>query len=79
MRGFFYISTHMKTALIKALIVLIPPYITAYLTNKMVYVVPMLAAASFVAASVGSDNTQKRIDGDKEDADNGTETDADGD
>ena len=45
----------------------------------MVYVVPMLAAASFVAASVGSDNTQKRIDGDKEDADNGTETDADGD
>jgi|TARA_Y100000114_G_C11745958_1_gene321559 uncharacterized membrane protein len=69
----------MKTALIKALIVLIPTYITAYLTNKMVYVVPMLAAASFVAASVGSDNTQKRIDGDKEDADNGTETDADGD
>ena len=66
-------------ALIKALIVLIPTYITAYLTNKMVYVVPMLAAASFVAASVGSDNTQKRIDGDKEDADNGTETDADGD
>ena len=79
MRGFFYISTYMKTALIKALIVLIPTYITAYLTNKMVYVVPMLAAASFVAASVGSDNTQKRIDGDKEDADNGTETDADGD
>ena len=69
----------MKTALIKALIVLIPTYITAYLTNKMVYVVPMLAAASFVAASVGSDNSQKRIDGDKEDADNGTETDADGD
>ena len=69
----------MKTAFIKALIVLIPTYVTAYLTNKMVYVVPMLAAASFVAASVGSDNTQKRIDGDKEDADNGTETDADGD
>ena len=69
----------MKKALIKALIVLVPTYIVAYLTNKMVYVVPMLAAASFVAASVGSDNTQKRIDGDKEDADNGTETDADGD
>ena len=69
----------MKKALIKALIVLVPTYIVAYLTNKMVYVVPMLAAASFVAASVGSNNTQKRIDGDKEDADNGTETDADGD
>ena len=69
----------MKKALIKALIVLVPTYIVAYLTNKMVYVVPMLAAASFVAASVGSDNTQKRIDGDKEDADNGTEADADGD
>ena len=58
---------------------LIPTYLVAYTTDKMVYVVPMLAAASFVAASVGSDNTQKRIDGDKEDADNGTETDADGD
>ena len=77
MRGFFYISTHMKTALIKALIVLIPTYLTAYLTNKMVYVVPMLAAAGFVAASVGSENTQKRIDGDKDDADDGTDTDTD--
>ena len=77
MRGFFYISTHMKTALIKALIVLIPTYITAYLTNKMVYVVPMLAAAGFVAASVGSENTQKRID--EDDADDGPDTEADGD
>ena len=77
MRGFFYISTHMKTALIKALIVLIPTYITAYLTNKMVYVVPMMAAAGFVAASVGSENTQKRID--EDDADDGPDTGADGD
>ena len=67
----------MKTALIKALIVLIPTYIPAYLTNKMVYVVPMLAAAGFVAASVGSENTQKRID--EDDADDGPDTEADGD
>ena len=77
MRGFFYISTHMKTALIKALIVLIPTYITAYLTNKMVYVVPMLAAMGFIAASYGSENTQKRID--EDDADDGADTEADGD
>ena len=67
----------MKTALIKALIVLITTYLTAYLTNKLVYVVPRLAAAGFVAASVGSENTQRRIDGDKDDADDGTDTDTD--
>ena len=42
----------MTKGLIKAVIVLVPTYITAYLTDKMVYVIPMLAAASFVAASM---------------------------
>ena len=47
----------------------------AYLTNKMVYVVPMLAAMGFIAASYGSENTQKRID--EDDADDGPDTEAD--
>tara|TARA_B100000965_G_scaffold78875_1_gene62744 strand:+ start:2959 stop:3162 length:204 start_codon:yes stop_codon:yes gene_type:complete len=67
----------MKKALIKALIVLVPTYIVAYLTNKMVYVVPMLAAMGFIAASYGSDDTHKRID--EDDADDGSDTEADGD
>ena len=77
MRGFFNISKHMKTAFIKALIVLIPTYVTAYITNKMVYVVPMLAAVGFIAASYGNENTQKRID--EDDADDGGESNTDGD
>ena len=44
---------------------LVPTYITAYLTDKMVYVIPMLAAASFVAASLtSSSNTERRVEED---------------
>ena len=51
--------------LIKAVIVLVPTYITAYMTDKMVYVIPMLAAASFVAASLtSSPNTDRRVEED---------------
>ena len=51
--------------LIKAVIVLVPTYLTAYLTDKMVYVIPMLAAASFVAASLtSSSNTERRVEED---------------
>ncbi len=64
----------MKKALIKALIVLVPTYIVAYLTGKMVYVVPMLAAMGFIAASYGTDDTQKRIDSDH---DEGADAEAD--
>ena len=42
----------MIKGLIQAVIVLVPTYITAYLTDKMVYVIPMLAAVSFIAASI---------------------------
>jgi small neutral amino acid transporter SnatA (MarC family) len=58
--------------IIKAVIVLVPTYLTAYLTDKMVYVIPMLAAASFVAASLtSSSNTERRVeeDGWKKDED----------
>ena len=54
-----------KERLVKAAIVLIPTYITAYLTDKMVYVIPMLAAASFVAASLtSSSNIERRVEED---------------
>ena len=41
----------------KRIVVLIPTYAVAYPTDKMVYVVPMLAAMGFVAASLFEDNT----------------------
>ena len=51
--------------LIKAVIVLIPTYLTAYLTDKMVYVIPMLAATSFIAVSLtSSSNTNRRVEED---------------
>lgn len=43
---------HIKTALIKAGIVLIPSYSMAYFTDKMVFVVPTLVAAGFFATSI---------------------------
>ena len=55
----------MEEGLVEAAIVIIPTYITAYLTDKMVYVIPMLAAASFVAASLtSSSNTERRVEED---------------
>ena len=55
----------LQEGLIKASIVLVPTYITAYYTDKMVYVIPMLAAASFVAASISSSpNTDRRVEED---------------
>ena len=44
---------------------LVPTYITAYLTDKMVYVIPMLAATSFIAVSLtSSPNTERRVEED---------------
>ena len=57
-------QVQMKKAIVRGLVVLIPTYIVAYLTDKMVYVVPMLAAMGFVAASLFEDDTKKRIDTD---------------
>jgi len=54
-----------REGLIKAVIVLVPTYITAYLTDKMVYVIPMLAATSFIAVSLTtSPNTERRVEED---------------
>ena len=50
--------------IVRGIVVLIPTYAVAYLTDKMVYVVPMLAAMGFVAASLFEDDTTKRIEDD---------------
>ena len=43
---------------------LVPSYITAYLTGQMIYVVPMLAASGFIAAAVFSDTVERRLEED---------------
>ena len=55
-------KTKYKISIIQALIVLVPTYIVAYATEKMVYTIPMLAAASFVAAAFKKDEIPTRID-----------------
>ncbi len=54
----------MTKSLLQAAIVLVPTYITAYLTDKMIYVIPMLAAASFVAASLSHSKLNRRVEED---------------
>ena len=62
----------MTKGLLQAIIVLVPTYITAYLTDKMIYVIPMLAAASFVAASLSPSNLNRRVEEDGYRKDDGT-------
>ena len=57
----------LKKAIIRGVIVIVPTYIVAYITDKMVYVVPMLAAMGFIAAGIFEDDTKKRIDTDTAD------------
>lgn len=59
-------KSNLKYAFTKAMIVLIPSYAMAFLTEKMVYVVPTLAAAGFFATSLNSTetNTTQRVDED---------------
>lgn len=53
-----------KQAFIKATVVLIPTYTVAYLTGKMIYVVPMLAASAYVAAALFGDIPTRKVDED---------------
>ena len=53
-----------KVSIIKALIILVPSYTMAVLTEKMVYVLPMLAAASFVAASMDNSKVERKVEED---------------
>ena len=56
----------LKLATLKAAIVLVPSYTAAYLTEKMVWVVPTLVAAGFFAASI---DLRTRVDADHDDHD----------
>ena len=53
-----------KLSLVQAVIVLIPTYITAYISDKMIYVIPMLAACSFIAASLSPSRLERRVEED---------------
>ena len=44
--------TDLKASLLQVAIVLVPTYTVAYLTEMMVYTIPMLAASTILASSV---------------------------
>ena len=53
-----------RQGFLQAVIVLVPTYLVAYFTDKMVYTIPMLAASSFIAASISSRDTKLKTDED---------------
>ena len=60
-----WLNSFMKafyTGILQGIIVLVPTYTVAYLTDKMVYTIPMLAAASFVAASLNKQPVERKVD-----------------
>ncbi|MGR3468039.1 MAG: hypothetical protein ACU0CI_09175 [Shimia sp.] len=65
----------LKEAALKAAIVLVPSYLAAYLTEKMVWVVPTLAAAGFFAGTVQLDREaqRRRVEEDDAEAEDGTQ------
>ncbi|MEM6745435.1 MAG: hypothetical protein AAF676_17125 [Pseudomonadota bacterium] len=63
-------SAQLKVASLRAGVVLAPCYAAAFITDKMVWVVATLAAASFFAAGIGgADADERKVDEDGEDAD----------
>ena len=56
------ITPNLRTALFKALIVLVPSYTVAFLTDKMVFVVPTLAAAGFFASTIETRDVTRLLD-----------------
>ena len=52
-----------KSNLIKIAIILGPTYIIAYLTDKMIYVIPMLAVCTLIAATYDA-NSKRRTEED---------------
>jgi len=62
---FKYNKVMLSKAITKALIVLVPTYTVAYLTEMMVYTIPMLAASSIFATTVFDKNKDElRVDED---------------
>lgn len=55
----------LREGLIKATIILVPTYLVAFYTEKMVYVIPMLAAVTLIATSLFQDpNSKRRVEED---------------
>ena len=52
-----------KSNLIKIAIILGPTYTTAWITDKMIYVIPMLAVCTLIAATY-DDRTKRRLEED---------------
>ena len=52
-----------KSNLLKIAIILGPTYTMAYITDKMVYVIPMLAVCTLIAATY-DDRSRRRLDED---------------
>ena len=46
-------------------IILIPSWTTAYFTDKVVYVIPMLAVTTFIVAQVMQHRNNRRLDKDE--------------
>ena len=57
-------NKQLQRAIIKAIVVLIPTYTTAYLTGKMIYVVPMLAASAYIATAIFRDEPMRNVEND---------------
>ncbi|MDC0440028.1 hypothetical protein OAL76_02475 [Gammaproteobacteria bacterium] len=62
--------------LIRLLVILVPTYTVAYITNAMIYTMPMLAACTLLAANLfNDDETEIRVDEDGGDGSDGGDLD----
>ena len=58
-----YKDIMIKDSIIKICIILGPTYTTAWISDKMIYVIPMLAVCTLIAATY-DDKTKRRIEED---------------
>jgi len=63
-----------RLPLLKAATVLVPSYGAAWLTGQMIYVVPTLAAAGILAASIGTSRPERISDDGDAESDGGEDT-----
>ena len=65
-----------KKAFTKALIILIPTYAVAFLTEMMVYTIPMLAISTLIATNIFKDDEdiENRVEQDSVNTDVSTDT-----
>lgn len=56
------ITPNLRAAFLKAMVILGPSYFVAFLTDKMVYVVPTLAAAGIFASTIETRDVNRLLD-----------------